>query len=178
MTAHPPTRDLRPRAVGGELAFEPAESGHILAGGLLVRIRRRAERNNTRDEIGATRGERQCHQTADGMCAADNGTDDAEFVEGGDEPPKPSRSGTTSLPLPASVSWAAPQSALEPPRPWSIRTLGADGVIDYTQDDFADGTQLYDLILDIGGSSSLARLPCALTPKGTLVLVGVEDGAS
>jgi len=57
-----------------------------------------------------------------------------------------------------------------------VRTLGADRVIDYTQDDFADGTQLYDLVLDIGGSSPLSRLRRALTPKGTLVIVGGEEG--
>lgn len=57
-----------------------------------------------------------------------------------------------------------------------VRTLGADRVIDYTQDNFADGTQLYDLVLDIGGSSSLSRLRRAMAPKGTLVIVGGEEG--
>ncbi|MEO6469757.1 MAG: NAD(P)-dependent alcohol dehydrogenase [Acidimicrobiia bacterium] len=57
-----------------------------------------------------------------------------------------------------------------------VRTLGADRVIDYTQDDFADGTQLYDLVLDIGGSSTLSRLRRVVTPKGTLVIVGGEEG--
>ena len=42
-------------------------------------------------------------------------------------------------------------------------------------DDFADGPQRYDLILDIGGNSSLTRLRRALTPRGTLVIVGGED---
>ena len=57
-----------------------------------------------------------------------------------------------------------------------VRTLGADRTVDYTQADFADGTHLYDLVLDIGGSSSLPRLRRALTAKGTLVIVGGEDG--
>ena len=58
-----------------------------------------------------------------------------------------------------------------------VRSLGADHVIDYTHDDFAEGTQRYDVILDIGGNSSLSRLRRALTPKGTLVIVGGEtDG--
>jgi NADPH:quinone reductase-like Zn-dependent oxidoreductase len=58
-----------------------------------------------------------------------------------------------------------------------VSSLGADHVVDYTRDDFADGRQRYDLILDIGGNSSLARLRRALTPKGTLVIVGGEtDG--
>ena len=58
-----------------------------------------------------------------------------------------------------------------------VRSIGADHVIDYTREDFADGEQRYDLILDIGGNSSLARLRRALTPKGTLVITGGEtDG--
>jgi NADPH:quinone reductase-like Zn-dependent oxidoreductase len=58
-----------------------------------------------------------------------------------------------------------------------VRSLGADHVIDYTRDDFAEGEKRYDLILDIGGNSSLARLRRALTPKGTLVITGGEtDG--
>jgi NADPH:quinone reductase-like Zn-dependent oxidoreductase len=57
-----------------------------------------------------------------------------------------------------------------------VRSLGADHVIDYTRDDFAEGTQRYDLILDIGGNSSLSRLRRALTPKGTLVITGGEGG--
>ena len=55
-----------------------------------------------------------------------------------------------------------------------VRSIGADHVIDYTQDDFADGRQHYDLILDIGGNSRLARLRRALTPTGTLVIAGGE----
>ena len=57
-----------------------------------------------------------------------------------------------------------------------VRSLGADHVVDYTRQDFADGTNAYDLILDIGGNSSLSRLRSALTPTGTLVIVGGEEG--
>jgi NADPH:quinone reductase-like Zn-dependent oxidoreductase len=57
-----------------------------------------------------------------------------------------------------------------------VRSLGADHVIDYTRDDFAAGRQRYDLILDIGGNAPLSRLRRALTPTGTLVLVGGEGG--
>ncbi|MEV8509779.1 NAD(P)-dependent alcohol dehydrogenase [Actinoplanes sp. NPDC051475] len=57
-----------------------------------------------------------------------------------------------------------------------VRTIGADHVIDYTRDDFALGAQRYDLILDIGGNSPLSRLRRALTPSGTLVMVGGEGG--
>ena len=55
-----------------------------------------------------------------------------------------------------------------------VRSIGADQVIDYTREDFADGRQHYDLILDIGGNSRLSRLRRALTPKGTLVIAGSE----
>ncbi|WP_426562421.1 NAD(P)-dependent alcohol dehydrogenase [Angustibacter sp. McL0619] len=57
-----------------------------------------------------------------------------------------------------------------------VRSLGADHVIDYTREDFADGTRRYDLILDIGGNPTLARLRRALTPHGTAVLLGGEQG--
>jgi NADPH:quinone reductase-like Zn-dependent oxidoreductase len=57
-----------------------------------------------------------------------------------------------------------------------VRSIGADHVIDYTQEDFAEGDQRYDLILDIGGNSSLSRLRRALAPQGTLVIVGGEGG--
>ena len=58
-----------------------------------------------------------------------------------------------------------------------VRSIGADHVVDYTRDDFAEGDQRYDLILDIGGNSSLSRLRRVLTPKGTLVIAGGEtDG--
>jgi NADPH:quinone reductase-like Zn-dependent oxidoreductase len=57
-----------------------------------------------------------------------------------------------------------------------VSSIGADHVLDYTRDDFADGSQRYDLILDIGGNSPLSRLRRALSPGGTLVIVGGEDG--
>lgn len=57
-----------------------------------------------------------------------------------------------------------------------VRSLGADHALDYTTQDFADGGTTYDLILDLAGNSSLSRLRSALTPAGTLVIVGGEDG--
>jgi NADPH:quinone reductase-like Zn-dependent oxidoreductase len=56
-----------------------------------------------------------------------------------------------------------------------VRSIGADHVIDYTREDFADDARHYDLILDIGGNSRLSRLRRALAPKGTLVIVGGEE---
>jgi NADPH:quinone reductase-like Zn-dependent oxidoreductase len=57
-----------------------------------------------------------------------------------------------------------------------VRSIGADHVIDYVRDDFAAGPKRYDLIVDIGGNSPMSRLRRALTPSGTLVIVGGEDG--
>jgi NADPH:quinone reductase-like Zn-dependent oxidoreductase len=58
-----------------------------------------------------------------------------------------------------------------------VRSIGADHVIDYTREDFADGNRRYDLILEIAGNNTpLSRLRRALTPKGTLVLGGGEGG--
>lgn len=57
-----------------------------------------------------------------------------------------------------------------------VRSLGAVHVLDYTRDDFADGSTAYDVIIDIGGNSSISRLRRALTPDGTAVIVGGEDG--
>jgi NADPH:quinone reductase-like Zn-dependent oxidoreductase len=56
-----------------------------------------------------------------------------------------------------------------------VTALGADRVVDYTQEDFADGVQRYDLIIDIAGNSSLSRLRRALTTTGTAVIVGGES---
>ena len=47
-----------------------------------------------------------------------------------------------------------------------VRSLGADHVIDYTRDDFADGEHRYDVILDIGGNRRLSHLRRALTRAG------------
>ena len=59
-----------------------------------------------------------------------------------------------------------------------VRSLGADDLIDYTRENFADGTRHWDLILDTGGRRSLSDLRRALTPKGTLVIVGGEGGGN
>ena len=45
-----------------------------------------------------------------------------------------------------------------------VRSIGADHVIDYTQDDFTRSGQRYDLILDMGGNRSLSQLRRALSP--------------
>lgn len=55
-----------------------------------------------------------------------------------------------------------------------VRSLGADDVIDYRTQDFADGSRRFELILDIGGRTSVARLRRALTRTGRLVILGGE----
>jgi NADPH:quinone reductase-like Zn-dependent oxidoreductase len=55
-----------------------------------------------------------------------------------------------------------------------VRSIGADDVIDYTRDEITDGTRHWDLILDTAGHRSLSQLQRALTPRGTLVIVGSE----
>jgi NADPH:quinone reductase-like Zn-dependent oxidoreductase len=57
-----------------------------------------------------------------------------------------------------------------------VRSIGADDVIDYSREDVTDGTRHWDLIVDTAGRRSLSQLRRALTPKGTLVIVGGEGG--
>jgi NADPH:quinone reductase-like Zn-dependent oxidoreductase len=58
-----------------------------------------------------------------------------------------------------------------------VRSLGADHVVDYRQDDLTGHEGRYDVILDTGGNRPLSRLRRLLTPAGRLVIVGGEtDG--
>ncbi len=57
-----------------------------------------------------------------------------------------------------------------------VRSIGADDVIDYTLEDFADGSRRWDVIVDTAGRRPLSQLRRALTPKGTLVIVGGDGG--
>jgi NADPH:quinone reductase-like Zn-dependent oxidoreductase len=58
----------------------------------------------------------------------------------------------------------------------AVRSLGADHVIDHTRQSVDEGGRRYDLVVDIGGRNRLSRIRRALTPTGTLVIVGGEDG--
>ena len=73
--------------------------------------------------------------------------------------------------LGATVTGVASTSKLD-----TVRSLGADHVIDYTTTAIDDGDPRYDLIIDTGGRNPLGRIRRALTPSGTLVIVGGEDG--
>jgi NADPH:quinone reductase-like Zn-dependent oxidoreductase len=56
-----------------------------------------------------------------------------------------------------------------------VRSIDVE-VIDYTRSDVTDGTRQWEVIVDTGGRRSLSRLRRALTPGGTLVIVGGEGG--
>ncbi|MGO4274431.1 NAD(P)-dependent alcohol dehydrogenase, partial [Paenibacillus sp. TAF58] len=53
-----------------------------------------------------------------------------------------------------------------------LLSIGADQVIDYTQEDFTQNGQCYDLILDVAGYRSIFDYKRVLSPKGTYVMVG------
>ena len=57
-----------------------------------------------------------------------------------------------------------------------VRSIGADHVIDYTQEDFTHGEQRYDLLLDTVGNRSLWEFRRVLVTKGTLAIVGGGGG--
>jgi NADPH:quinone reductase-like Zn-dependent oxidoreductase len=53
-----------------------------------------------------------------------------------------------------------------------VRSLGADHVIDYTQTDFTQGTERFDVILDLVGNHALLDVRRALKPGAKLVIIG------
>jgi NADPH:quinone reductase-like Zn-dependent oxidoreductase len=56
-----------------------------------------------------------------------------------------------------------------------VRSIGADGVIDYTKEDFTKSGRRYDLVLDCVGNHSLSACRRVLNPKGILVMVGAPN---
>jgi NADPH:quinone reductase-like Zn-dependent oxidoreductase len=83
--------------------------------------------------------------------------------------------GTFAVQL-AKAFGAAVTGVCSTPKVDLVRSIGADQVIDYTREDFADGARHWDLIVDTAGRRSLSQLRRALTPRGTLVIVGGEGG--
>jgi NADPH:quinone reductase-like Zn-dependent oxidoreductase len=71
----------------------------------------------------------------------------------------------------AHVTGVASTSQLE-----LVGSIGADEVIDYTREDVTDGARQWEVIVDTGGRRTLAQLRRALTPTGTLAIVGGEGG--
>lgn len=60
------------------------------------------------------------------------------------------------------------------PRVDYVKSLGADHVIDYTQEDFTKNGQTYDLIFDILGRSSFSRCKNSLTENGRYLLASFK----
>jgi NADPH:quinone reductase-like Zn-dependent oxidoreductase len=57
-----------------------------------------------------------------------------------------------------------------------VRSIGADRVIDYTQEDFTRSGQRYDVLLDCVGNHPLSACSRELNPKGTCIMAGSEAG--
>ena len=60
------------------------------------------------------------------------------------------------------------------PRLEYVKSLGADKVIDYTNEDFTRNSETYDLIFDILGRSSFSRLKRSLKPSGIYLLASYK----
>ena len=58
----------------------------------------------------------------------------------------------------------------------TVRSIGADRVVDYKKDDFTTGSERYDLLLDIAGSRSWSDMRRVLKPDATYVIVGGQKG--
>ena len=58
------------------------------------------------------------------------------------------------------------------------RELGADRVVDYTQEDFTKLDIRHDLLIDIAGSKPFSKLRSVLTPEATVVIVGAKFPAN
>ncbi|MEW2382377.1 NAD(P)-dependent alcohol dehydrogenase [Micromonospora sp. NPDC047707] len=59
-----------------------------------------------------------------------------------------------------------------PARADVVRSLGADDVLDYTREEIDRDGPVYDVVIDTGGDRPFSLLRRALTPRGTLALVG------
>jgi NADPH:quinone reductase-like Zn-dependent oxidoreductase len=59
----------------------------------------------------------------------------------------------------------------------TVRSIGADHVIDYTKEDFTRNGQQYDLIVDIAANHSISDYKRALGPQGVCVLTGASGGS-
>jgi NADPH:quinone reductase-like Zn-dependent oxidoreductase len=56
-----------------------------------------------------------------------------------------------------------------------VRSLGADHVIDYTKENFTEGAQRYDVIMDNVGNHSLLDARRALKPDGIFIMLGGQS---
>ena len=82
--------------------------------------------------------------------------------------------GTTAVQL--AKAYGADVTAVDSPTKLDmLRSIGADRVIDYTQEDFTRSGERYDLVLDIAGNHPWSDLKPSLTPEGTYVLIGHDQ---
>jgi NADPH:quinone reductase-like Zn-dependent oxidoreductase len=82
--------------------------------------------------------------------------------------------GTTAVQL--AKAYGADVTAVDAPEKLEmLRSIGADRVIDYMQEDFTRSGKRYDLVLDIAGNHPWSDLRRALTPEGTYVLIGHDQ---
>src|SRR5207249_2960596 len=58
----------------------------------------------------------------------------------------------------------------------TVRSLGADHVIDYTQEDFTRSGRRFDLMFDVAGSKSWSECRRVLEPEAMVVIVGAPTG--
>ena len=57
-----------------------------------------------------------------------------------------------------------------------VRSIGADHVIDYTQQDFTEGSERYHVVIDNVGNHSFGEVAKVLEPDGHYVIVGGTSG--
>ena len=81
--------------------------------------------------------------------------------------------GVGSFAVPMAKSYGAEVTGVCPTHKMDfVRSLGADHVIDFTQEDFTRNGQQYDLILDVQGHHSIVDYRRALCPTGRYIMVG------
>jgi NADPH:quinone reductase-like Zn-dependent oxidoreductase len=81
--------------------------------------------------------------------------------------------GTGTFAIQIAKSYGAEVTAVDAGAKLDImRSVGADHVIDYTQDDFTANADTYDLILDVVANRSMRAYKRSLTAKGVCVVVG------
>ena len=82
--------------------------------------------------------------------------------------------GTTAVQL--AKAYGADVTAVDAPGKLDmLLSIGADRVVDYTQEDFTRSGARYDVVLDIVGNHPWSRLKRSLTPEGTYVLIGHDQ---
>jgi NADPH:quinone reductase-like Zn-dependent oxidoreductase len=84
--------------------------------------------------------------------------------------------GTFAVQLAKSLGAEHVTAVCSPANVERVRSLGADRVIDYTRDDYTQGGERYDLLIDVAGNRSWRANRRVLDPEGKRVLVGMPKG--